>query len=444
MPTATLPRAWTGRSGVSYQPAKGARIRHGGMATVRKVVPADSVQEGPLALKLWHEGDDAALQQIQVEARTMRELCERPGRELHCPRLVDTVGQPLVVGLVMEWCPADLERWWREKLRETDAFGRLTATLAELSHRVADYHDWSRAQRGYVVPHGDLKPSNMLISVDGRWLVSDFGTARIRPPAADDEGRSRLVEGTENFLAPEVLFQARQPFPAAVDTWALGATLLALLKLRRMVLDESAVPRAGTHSHHFCSQRMSQVLDVYMRDPSRFQAHDLDPGAFPEPLRLPEADRRLVREALRGVFGRSRQAAEDEIAEQLIQTLDRALSVDPAHRYTSARDFAVALEQLTQEYVSLGATMSAVAALPPADVAMGVSTGRIPRAALPEPEEPDVLARIEQLEERLAALEDRPRPGKGWGFRITMALVVGTLLALQLLCIAGLIYLLLR
>jgi serine/threonine protein kinase len=354
MATATLPLVWTGRSGRRYVPVDGARIRRGGMATVRKVVSRDPavgnsvVSEGsPLALKLWNEGDEASLDQLQTEAGILQQIADRDG-ELPCPRLYDVVGDPLVTGLLMEWCPLHLARWWEERLQEPDAFGRLMATMAEVARRVSDYHVFF-ALASDVAAHGDLKPSNILLSASGRWLVSDFGTAQIAAvgDAAWDE--TRQVVATENFLAPEVLFNARKRHPAAIDTWSLGATVFALLRMRQIVLDEAELPRNGTHSPRFRTRRMEQIHQIYAAEPLRFRERDLEPDAFPDPLRLPEEDRRAVRDALAGVLPTS--DGDDAIADELLVILDRALSIDPAHRYTSCRDLAAAFEQLTRSYL---------------------------------------------------------------------------------------------
>jgi len=358
--TATLPMEWQGRSGRLYVPVQRSRIRHGSLASVRKVTgrgPAagtSTADEGvPLALKLWREGDEASLDQLQQEARTLVELAS-VGAELPCPRLYDLVGDPLVTGLVMEWCPLDLERWWRETLGERDAFGRLCSVLAEAARRVSEYQRDFAGKRGLDVAHGDMKPTNVLMNAEGRWLVSDFGTAPVRPPQDDVWAESRVVVATDNFLSPEVLFSARRPYPAAVDTWSIGASFFALLKLRRMVLDGSAIPRNGTLSPRFRMERIARVFEVFGRDPQRFVDRDLDPDAFPDPLRVPDEDRQSVREALRGVFGRSSSdELEEQLAEMVCELLDRAVSIDPAHRFTDARDMSAAFESLTRGYLAL-------------------------------------------------------------------------------------------
>lgn len=363
MPTATLPQVWRGRSGREYLPVENTRIRHGGMATVRKVVGrggpvgTSTVEDGvPLALKLWLETDAASLDQLQAEAKVLVEVSAHRG-ELPCPRLYDLIGNPLVTGIVMEWCPADLERWWREKLKEPDAFGRLMATMAEAARRVSDYHVFYAQKKGLDAAHGDLKPPNILLNADGRWLISDFGAARVKPPDENPLITSKVIGGTENFLAPEALFHAKKRFPTAMDTWSLAATVFALLKLRRMVLDNTQLPRNGTGNPKFRMQRLNDIHEVYGRDPTRFKDRELDADAFPEPLRLPEEDRRTVRDCLRGVFGGGPTDDEREqmLTSELLDVLDRAMSIDPKLRYTDARDLAAAFESLTRTYIELSA-----------------------------------------------------------------------------------------
>lgn len=402
-------------------PVEGAKLRHGVDATVRKVVRRGAPDSEAVALKLWHETDEAVLRRVQEEARLLQEMSSITG-ELPCPRLVDVIGQPLATGVVMEWCPADLERWWRDRLTEPDAFGRLCSVLAEVSHRVDEAHQASLKQHRRVVPHADLKPANVLLSADGRWLISDFGAPLLRSPEDAALGVTRVVTGTENFLAPELILHARQPFPAAIDTWALASMFMALLRLRRMVLDGGPVPRDGANGARVRSHRVTQVIDVYAKDPGRFSGRDIEPGAFPDPLRLPEDDRVLVRECVRGVFGIESRAAEDEVAEQVLDLLDRALSIDPSHRFTSARDLAAAFEALARHWVELAGALSSVGAVAavapsplPASATPSASTARIAVAAVRSAAEfADLQRRVLALEGALAEVRVASRRPAWW------------------------------
>ncbi|MFD9884894.1 protein kinase [Streptomyces alboflavus] len=78
-----------------------------------------------------------------------------------------------------------------------------------------------RAAHGAGVLHRDIKPGNVLLSEDGRVLLTDFGIASIEGDSTIT--RTGEVVGSVDYLAPERVSGAN-PGPAA-DLWALGATL---------------------------------------------------------------------------------------------------------------------------------------------------------------------------------------------------------------------------
>ncbi|MFH8795450.1 protein kinase [Streptomyces sp. NPDC017941] len=78
-----------------------------------------------------------------------------------------------------------------------------------------------RAAHGAGVLHRDIKPGNVLLSEDGRVLLTDFGIAAIEGDSTIT--RTGEVVGSVDYLAPERVSGAN-PGPAA-DLWALGATL---------------------------------------------------------------------------------------------------------------------------------------------------------------------------------------------------------------------------
>jgi hypothetical protein len=74
------------------------------------------------------------------------------------------------------------------------------------------------------VLHGDIKPSNLLISMNNRLKLGDFGLAR---RAGGGEGS--LLKGTPKYMAPEVMSDRFGPVGPPSDLYSLGFTCYELL-----------------------------------------------------------------------------------------------------------------------------------------------------------------------------------------------------------------------
>ncbi|MGN9845567.1 protein kinase domain-containing protein [Nonomuraea sp. H19] len=150
--------------------------------------------------------------------RTVREA--RTAAKLNHPSVVgiyDVVeedGRPWIVMELLR-CPTIEEvvlSTGALPVREAAAVGRQVLSALRTAHEAG-------------ILHRDVKPSNILMTEDGRAVLTDFGIATV-------EGDSSLtstgmVTGSPSFLAPERV-RAADAGPAS-DLWSLGATLYACM-----------------------------------------------------------------------------------------------------------------------------------------------------------------------------------------------------------------------
>jgi drug/metabolite transporter superfamily protein YnfA len=101
--------------------------------------------------------------------------------------------------------------------------GPATDALDVIEHALAIASALAQAHR-HGIAHGDLKPDNVMLPVEGPLRVLDFGLA-----AATDRGDAELgsIRGTPAYLAPEQWQGQRAS--AASDVWSFGMLLHELL-----------------------------------------------------------------------------------------------------------------------------------------------------------------------------------------------------------------------
>lgn len=164
------------------------------------------------------------------------------------------------------------------------------------------------------VLHGDIKPGNLLVSMNHRLKLGDFGLAR-----RTQGGEGSLLKGTPKYMAPEVMTDQFGPVGPASDLYSLGFTCYELL--------------CGSHF-----ESLFPGLNSFGRD-----------KAVAWMMWHSAADRRLppVQKVLDGV------------PEPIAAVIDRLILKAPSQRYRSAGEV---LTDLQEQPIVAGATAADLAA----------------------------------------------------------------------------------
>ncbi|MEV0847927.1 serine/threonine-protein kinase [Streptomyces sp. NPDC049954] len=194
-----------------------SRLGHGGMGTVWRahdeIVDREvAVKEPRLPEHLSEAERQTAYLRMQREARAAARIDHPSVVTVH--DVVEEEGRPWVVmELVRGQSLGDRLGEGTLDPREAARIGLDVAGALEAAH-----------QRGVL--HRDVKPDNVLLSPEGRVVLTDFGIAQI-------EGEAQLTEtgafiGSPEYIAPERVLGQR-PGPAS-DLWSLGVVLYAAVE----------------------------------------------------------------------------------------------------------------------------------------------------------------------------------------------------------------------
>lgn len=156
---------------------------------------------------------DEALERLRREVRLGRTL-QNP----HLVRVYELIEDGGRLAMAMAWLPG----------------GSLAQRLAERGPlpiaEVVQATDEALAALAYLheqrIVHRDVKPSNLLLNLDGRVYLADLGLVR----GLDEQGRltrTEMVVGTPVYMSPEQIRAAR--LTPASDLYSLGVTVFQLL-----------------------------------------------------------------------------------------------------------------------------------------------------------------------------------------------------------------------
>ncbi|MCG8461901.1 MAG: protein kinase, partial [Holophagales bacterium] len=187
--------------------------------------------------------------------------------------------------IAMEWVDGSS---LRHLLRHQGPLG-VTHTV-ELGARVASALSYAHGQG---VVHRDIKPANLLLRSDGRVKVADFGIAKLVSSALTPTGQ---VLGSPNYMAPEQV--KAEPVDGRTDLFALG-----------VVLYEGLAGRPA-----FAAESLASIT---------FKIVSVDP----RPVKM----------------------YNPRVPAELEAVLQRALEKDPAARFQTGAEMAMALDAIAQK-----------------------------------------------------------------------------------------------
>ncbi|MGW7482716.1 serine/threonine-protein kinase [Nonomuraea muscovyensis] len=221
------------------------QLGQGGMGTVWRAM--DELLRQEVAVKevrLPPDLDEAS--RAELAERTLREA--RAAATLRSHPSIVTVHDVVLDG-GRPWIVMELVRG-RSLDRAVRDDGPLPPRrVAEIGRRMIDALTAAHASG---ILHRDVKPANVMLTDDGRVLLTDFGIATI----AGDAGitQTGMLTGSPGYMAPERL-RGEADGPLA-DLWSLGATLYTAV--------EGGPPFAG-------SNQAAVLAAVLMQDPAPFR-----------------------------------------------------------------------------------------------------------------------------------------------------------------------------
>jgi len=283
-------------------------IGRGGMGAVYRAVRADDQFQMEVAIKVMRRrpGRPDLLQRFQTERQILATL-EHP----NIARMLDGgttgAGEPYVV---MEYVRGQsLDAYCNQRrlgTRERLAIFRQVCAAVQYAH-------------SNLVVHRDLKPGNILVTVEGVVKLLDFGIAKLLNPdfspvePAETATEYRIL--TPEYAAPEQLKGAA--ITTATDVYGLGVVLYELLAGRRPYRLKRAT--TGELERAIVEQEPERPSTAITR----------------EETSAPESATREDAEAI----GRARSTTPERLSRQLRGDLDNiilmALSKEPGGRYPS-------------------------------------------------------------------------------------------------------------
>jgi serine/threonine protein kinase len=325
------------------------KVGAGGMADV--YLAWDNMRSTRMAVKVLRRDlaqDPRFYQMFAKEAELLRQL-EHP----NIVRLYEFGSQDEIAFIIMDWVEGS-------NLHQTITERKVPLGLDE----VAWVLDGICPALGFAhqnnVFHCDIKPANIMLHVDGRVLLTDFGVARL--------AQDQALGGTPTYMAPEQ-FAEDNEVSVRTDIYSLGITLYEMLSGGKLPFrGETASSQGST-----------------VRDRIAWEHRNLPPP----PLNNHNPN----------------------MPSAIQQVIEKALSKNVQQRYGSALELRQAFEQARQVVGSRGvhcpnqiSQSPGVPPIPKPSIGQTIGQIKLPSISLPKPP---------SLPRNIPSLQPSPRAGRG-------------------------------
>ncbi|VDM95121.1 unnamed protein product [Thelazia callipaeda] len=124
--------------------------------------------------------------------------------------------------IIMEYCIGSLQQLLDKVKEKKFSEGQAQYFFRQLCDGLSYLH-------AHGVIHKDIKPGNLLVTLNGTLKISDFGVAEMLD-MFQEEDWCKVVQGTPKFQPPEIVSGPYESYRGRkVDIWASGVTLYNLV-----------------------------------------------------------------------------------------------------------------------------------------------------------------------------------------------------------------------
>ena len=173
----------------------------------------DQLSGRDVALKIYLTLDSAGIEEFQREYTNTIDLSSP---FLLTPEYFDVYGRRPF--LVMKYC----ENRCSSKLVGSISEVQLWQFIQDVANGLAVLHNQSDP-----IVHQDIKPDNILIDGNGRFLITDFGISKRLRATMRRQSKRDVSSGAMPYMAPE-RFDSNPRLNTSSDIWSVGASIYEL------------------------------------------------------------------------------------------------------------------------------------------------------------------------------------------------------------------------